>query len=199
GEALKFRGGDIPTVTCGEWFVLDDGDLLVAEKLDAWALPNALKAQARRDRALAERLAVEKLAGSPAPKLSGDVLLNTDKPPTWATLRGKPVLLVLLDFMQPSFVPLVPPLLAFHEMYGKQGLVIIGVHAKGSREEIEKRLTEEKMTFPVLIDDGKNEERFGIGFSACILIDREGKVVSVYKDVLAPPAEIEKLLDEKDR
>lgn len=31
------------------------------------------------------------------------------------------------------------------------------------------------------------------------LIDHEGKVLSDYKDVLAPPAEIEKLLEERDR
>lgn len=153
----------------------------------------------KRDAASAVRVAMQKLAGSPAPDLSGSVWLNADKPTTWKSLRGKSVLLVLFDLKQASFVPLVAPLLAYREMYGKQGLAIVGVHANGPREEIEKRLADEKITFPVLIDDGKNEERFGIGFSACLLIDREGKVVSVYKDSLAPPAEIEKLLEERDR
>jgi hypothetical protein len=46
----------------------------------------------------------------------------------------------------------------------------------------------------VLIDDGKTAERYGLGYSGCVLIDREGNVVSAYKDSLAPPTEIEKLL-----
>ncbi|HEV3339068.1 MAG TPA: TlpA disulfide reductase family protein [Pirellulales bacterium] len=195
--SLGFTGGEISRVTSGEWFVLDDGDLLVAEKLDAWRLPGALQAQAQRDPALAARLATEKLGGSPAPELSGQTWLNADRGPTWQELRGKPVLLVLFDLKQPPFVPLVPPLLAFAQMYGKQGLAIVGVHANGPRDEIEKRLAEQQIAFPVLIDDGKTTERYGIGYSACLLIDREGKVVSVYKDSLAPPAEIEKLLEAK--
>lgn len=147
---------------------------------------------------MAGRLATKKLGGSPAPQLSGENWLNADRPPTLDALRGKPLLLMLFDLKQPSFLPPVPPLLGFEETYGDQGLVIIGVHTKGPREEIEKRLGEEHIDFPVMIDDGKTEERYGIGYSACVVIDREGKVVSVYKDSLAPPAEIEKLLEGKE-
>lgn len=157
--------------------------------------------EAERKRRLAKtpapRRAEENLIGSPAPVLSGKVWLNADRPPSWEALRGKTVLLALLDLSQPSFLPLVPPLLGFQEMYGKQGLVVIGVHAKGPREDVATRLANEHITFPVLIDDGQTTERYGIGYSACLLIDREGKVVSVYKDSLAPPAEIEKLLERR--
>ncbi|HVA49507.1 MAG TPA: hypothetical protein VNH11_24285 [Pirellulales bacterium] len=71
------------------------------------------------------------------------------------------------------------------------------VHANHPRDEVKKKLADERITFPVLIDDGKTAERIGIGFSACLLVDREGKVLSVYKDSLAPPAQIEKLLEEE--
>jgi hypothetical protein len=148
------------------------------------------------DDALAARRAMQKLVGSSAPELSGKVWLNTDKPPTWRDFRGKPVLLVWFDLKQPSFLPLVPPLLEFHHTYGAKGLQIIGVHVKDAHDEVAMRLTEVDITFPVLIDDGKTAERFASGLS-CLLIDRDGKVVSVYKDSLAPPAEIEKLLVEK--
>jgi hypothetical protein len=194
GAPLRTSGGDMASVTLGEWFVLDDGDLLVARKVDAWHLSNALMARAQRDPAFGSKLATEKLAGSPAPDLSGETWLHTERPPTWESLRGKPTLLVLFDLKQPSFVPLVAPLLAFQEMYGKQGLAIVGVHAKGPPDEVEKRLAEQGITFPVLIDDGKTMERYLAGYSACVLIDRDGKVVSVYKNSLAPPAEMEKLL-----
>lgn len=135
---------------------------------------------------------------SAAPDLSGDVWLNADEPPTWKSLRGKPVLLVFFDLRQPSFLPLVPPLLGFRETYGKQGLVVIGVFAKAPRDEIAKYLAEEGITFPVLIDDGKTAERFVVGYSACVLIDREGKVVSLYRHSLASPADIEKLIGAKN-
>jgi hypothetical protein len=142
---LKFTvRRSVPRVSYGEWFLIDDGELLIAERLDAWRLPLALQAQSKRDPALAARLATEKLAGSPAPELSGNTWLNTAKPASWNDLHGKPVLLVLFDLKQPSFVPLAAPLLAFQEMYRSQGLAIVGVHADGPREDIEKRLAAEK-------------------------------------------------------
>ncbi|MGH8165547.1 MAG: redoxin domain-containing protein, partial [Rhodanobacteraceae bacterium] len=180
-SGMKFSGAPgLARFTYGPRFVIDDGDLLVAEKLDAWQLPFELKRLAQRDPALAARLAMQKLAGSPPPELSGETWLNVDEPPTWKSLRGKPALLVLFDLKQPSFAPLVPPLLAFEETYGKQGLAVIGVYAKRPRGEVEKLLTDERINFPVLIDDGKTAERYGLGYSACVLIDREGNVASVY-------------------
>jgi len=192
-QPLRSSGGEVASTTLGEWSVLDDGDLLVAKKVDAWFLPNALMARARRDPTFGAKLATEQLGGSPAPELSGETWLNTERRPTWESLRGKPVLLVLFDLKQPSFVALVPPLLAFQEMYGKRGLAIVGVHANAPREEVEKGLAEESIAFPVLVDDGKTIERYVVGYSACVLIDPDGKVVSVYKNSLAPPDEIEKL------
>lgn len=143
------------------------------------------------------KAAMPRLIGSPAPDLSGDVWLNTDEPPTWKSLRGKPVLLVLFDLRQRSFLALVPPLLGFRETYGKQGLAVIGVYAKAPRDEIAKHLAEEGITFPVLIDDGKTAERYVFGYSTSVLIDREGKVASVYRNSLAAPADIEKLIEAK--
>lgn len=144
------------------------------------------------------KAALPTLIGSPAPDLSGEVWLNADEPPTWKSLRGKPVLLVLFDLRQRSFLALLPPLVGFQETYGKQGLAVIGVYAKAPRDEIAKHLAEQGVTFPVLIDDGKTAERYVIGYSACVLIDREGKVVSVHRNSLASPADVEKLIEAKN-
>lgn len=198
-EPLRYSGGEVASARLGDWFLIDEGDLLMAKKLDAWQLPNALIARVRSDPAFGARLVTDKLGSAAAIELPAKEWLNADGPATLKGLRGMPVVMVLFDLNQQSFRPLVPPLMALGEMYGAQGLKIIGIHAQAPREEVEKRLAEEKITFPVLIDGGKAENRFGIGFSACILIDREGKVASVYKDLLAPPAEIEKLLEGKDR
>lgn len=190
-------GGGVLRKFYGKWFMEDDGELLVANRLEAWALPQELALRAKDDPALAARLATKKLAGAPAPELSGETWLNADRPPTLKSLRGKPVMLVLFDLQQRTFIPLVPPLLLFDEMYRKQGLAVLGVCPKRPRNQVAEDLADEHITFPVLIDDGKTEERLGINFSACLLIDREGNVVSVYKDSLAPPADIEKLLEQK--
>ncbi|HEV3341370.1 MAG TPA: redoxin domain-containing protein [Pirellulales bacterium] len=192
-------GGGVLRNFYGKWFVEDDGELLVANRLEACDLADELASRAKDDPALAARLAMKKLGGGLAPELSGDVWLNAGEPPTLKSLRGKAVLLVLFDRRQRSFMSLVPPLLTFQKTYGNQGLAIIGVYANAPRHNVAEELADEGITFPVLIDDGKTAEHYGIGYSACVLIDREGKVVSVYKDSLASPAEIEKLLKtEKD-
>ena len=198
GAQTKLRGR--PGVACyinGERFVVDDSELLVAERLESWRLPIELKARAKRDPVLAAKLALQKLKGAPPPELSGEAWVNTDKPLSWKVLRGKPVLLVLFDLKQPSFAPLVPPLQTIQETYAKQGLEVVGIHARARHDDIKKNLAEERVTFPGLVDDGQAEERFGIAFSACILVDRQGNVASVYKDSLAPPADIEECLEEK--
>jgi len=141
--------------------------------------------------------AASTLTGLPAPELSGKVWLSAKGPLKWKDLRGKPVLLILFDLRQPSFVPLVPAILTYEDSYGKDGLTVIGVHQNCPRDEVAKRLADERITFPVLIDDGKTGPRFVHGYSSSFLIDGEGKVISGYKNLLIPPAEIEKLLDGK--
>lgn len=215
GIRFTHRPGAPARVSSGEWFLIDDGTLLVAERVEAWRLQAELNRQAGRAQAVAPGfgappgrvMAVRRgatsgpatniLKGSPAPELSGEVWLNAEQPPQWKELHGKPVLLVLFDLRQPSFVPLVPPLLGFQDLYGKQGLVVIGVHQSCPRGEVEKRMADERIKFPVLIDDGKTGPRYILGFSSSFLIDRDGKVVVGYKDLLVPPAEIEQLLNAK--
>jgi peroxiredoxin len=135
------------------------------------------------------------LKGAKAPELSGKTWLNVKKPIKLSDLRGKPVLIVFFDLREPSFAPLIAPLLTYVDSYGKQGLSVIGVHRRCPRDEVSKRLAERRINFPVLIDDGQNAARYVLGFSASFLIDRKGNVLSEYKDLLVPPAEIEGQLD----
>lgn len=197
GVKGTFRPG-VRRLTFGEWFVVDDGELLVAERLETHNLQNEINRRAQIQRIVAAAEARRKLPGSPPPELTGETWLNADEPPTWESLKGNVVLLVLFDLQQPKFAPLVAPLLGFEETYGKQGLRVIGVYAKGPRDEIEKRLAETQIKFPVLIDGGQTADRYGLDYFGSVLIDREGKVATAYKDSLAPPAEIEKLLGKEE-
>jgi hypothetical protein len=197
GIKVTARPG-VRRLTHGEWFVVDDGELLVAERLETHNLQNEINRRANGQRIVAAAQARLKLPGSPPPELSGETWLNADKPPNWESLKGNVVLLVLFDLQQATFAPLVAPLLGFEATYGKQGLKVIGVYANGPRDEIEQRLAEARIQFPVLIDDGKTAERYGLGYSGSVLIDREGIVACAYKDSLAPPSEIEKLLGKEE-
>lgn len=133
GIKFNYRPG-VRRLTCGNWFVVDDGALLVAERLESHQLP--------------------------------------------------------------PFAPLTAPLLSYHEAYGKKELQIIGVHAACPHDQLEKLIAEKQIKFPVVIDDeGQTAARYKMGFQASFLIDRQGKVVAGYKDLLVPPAEIEKLLN----
>lgn len=82
-------------------------------------------------------------------------------------------------------------LLELLETYSKQGLTVIGVHANGPPHEIQKRLAEEHIKFPVLIDDGEGSKRFGVPFSTSILLDWTGTVVRLTNNVgLRQPASL---------
>lgn len=63
-----------------------------------------------------------------APELHDGLWLNTDTPLKLADLRGKVVLLEMWTFDCINCIHVVPSLIDWHEIYGDEGLVIIGNH-----------------------------------------------------------------------
>lgn len=175
----------------GELTLLDDGDLLVGQRLENWV---AVKKLARRELR-------KKLPGSPAPKLTGTWLNTGGEKLSWDDLKGNAVLLVFFNLsFQPSFTERLPEMKALDEFYDK-GLVIVGVHSRSSAEEGEQLVEKAglKLKFPVLVDEYDTENRYGVeDMPSYFLIDREGKIVWANLPTLPPRAEIEKLLPSKD-
>jgi thiol-disulfide isomerase/thioredoxin len=172
----------------GDRWVLDDGELLVANR----TRPEIYIAEKKRQ---AAREAI--LSGRPLPELDVTSWLNTDEPLTWDSLRGK---VVLVDFWGTWCGPCVaklPETQALHDKYAGRGLMVLGIHSNQGGEECAAFVAEHSYTFPIAIDSGKTADAFAVdGWPTYFLIDREGKVVKAFEHEPPRDEAIEKLLDE---
>lgn len=64
----------------------------------------------------------------PAPEITNEIWLNTDRPLTIEALRGQVVLLEMWTFGCVNCQRVIPYLVSWHEKFCKEGLVIIGNH-----------------------------------------------------------------------
>ena len=72
-----------------------------------------------------------------------------------------------------------------HDLYKDKGLVVIGIHAnRYETRDAVRRVSERKMTFPVVVDfpDGRSIARYqkhgiALAFPSYVLLDPEGKVL----------------------
>ena len=183
-----FRGGPVGSparVHFGEMRLMDDGDLLVAERREAW--------QAKSE--LARRAIRAQMVGSPPPELSGDVWFNANEPVSLKSLDGRPALLVFLDLRQPSFRQQLPLLKGFYDFHSKKGLAVVGVHQQYEKSEVEKQIADSKLDFPILLDDGQTAQRYATAFPSYFLINCEGKVASAYQPTLPSPGEMDRFME----
>ena len=140
----------------------DDGSLLgeydqpqdgVAAITPARLLELRSRADVTNEEARARRKAIEALIGKPAPEFPQDAVWLNSKPFTWASLRGK---VVILDFWaewcEPGRAEL-KKLKVLHEAREANGLTVIGIHPPGSpRELIKKVIDELHLDFPTCVD-----------------------------------------------
>ena len=84
--------------------------------------------------------------------------LNTEHPPTRASLRGQVVLVDFWDYACINCIRTLPYLNAWHKRYREKGLAIVGVHAPefafGRLEgQVEAAIAEFEVPYPVLLDN----------------------------------------------
>ncbi len=103
-------------------------------------------------------------------------------------LRGK---VVLINFWASWCPPCKEEIPLFEEVYKKyrdKGFEILAISTDSSIDALKDFLKDHKISFTVLLDNGKVSNLYGIqGLPTSFLVDREGKVVKVklgkYKEI----------------
>jgi thiol-disulfide isomerase/thioredoxin len=101
--------------------------------------------------------------------------------------RGKVVLLNFWATWCPPCIQEMPTMEKLHRELNREGLEVVAVNFRESREEVQKFFTEIGLTFTALLDkDGKVFEKYGAwGLPVTYIIDQKGALVGKaagYKD-----------------
>ena len=122
----------------------------------------------------------------PAPAWRNKTWLNTEKPLTLESQRGRVVLLNFWVFTCYNCTNTVPSLVEFDQKYRDQGLTIIGVHTpefppysgEHDKGNVERALEKYHIAYPVTQDnDTKTWDLYGIRFwPSFVLIDKRGQI-----------------------
>jgi peroxiredoxin len=129
------------------------------------------------------------LIGTPAPEFASDLQWINCSPMTMAQLRGHPVFIRFWYRNCPMCVSSAPMMNELQNRYGKDGLIVIGIHhAKTNRgdsvEDVSKAASDLGYKFPIAIDNSWSTiEKFWIHStaraysSASFLINKNGTIV----------------------
>ena len=149
----------------------------------AGALETASRAVAQAPLAA---LAAPGVAPRPAPAWRNKSWLNTDKPLTLESLKGRVVLLNFWVFTCINCTNTVPSLVDFDQKYRDQGLTIIGMHTpefppyagEHDKGNVQRALERYHIEYPVAQDnDTGTWDLYRIRFwPSYVLIDRKGQI-----------------------
>lgn len=196
--------GGVVEARHGDWYrLMDDGEMLVANRVEQWSAELDLNRLARQ----------AKLIGKPPREFGEGEWLNTDRPLAWDDWQGRVVLLYVETVRNTTDrralpIGINPQLNYLSEKYADRGLAVIGI-VEGVKNEDQEAAAEQKaaiaqtmkghrMTWPCKLESARAKAtnyEFGHGYPHCVLIGRDGRVASVFSGRLPAQTEIEKLLE----
>ena len=92
-------------------------------------------------------------------------------------LRGKVVLLDFWGVWCSPCVKSIPDLHRLMDRYGKEGLVVLGVHTPLKSERIPRFIREKRVRFAVGTDTGETARAYSVtNFPTYFLVDRKGRL-----------------------
>ncbi|MCH9654818.1 MAG: TlpA family protein disulfide reductase [Planctomycetes bacterium] len=169
GKGYGSQGGRRPAkFFYGKRHAEDDGQLFIVSR----SLNETVEYERNKQK-------VRKTLGDKlAPELSFVESHNTPTELTLSNLQGKPVLLDFWGMWCRPCVANLPKVEALYQKYRDRGFTVVGVHSSNGRENLREFLVENKITFPVVVDQGDTVEFYAVDqFPSYFLIDKAGKVV----------------------
>jgi thiol-disulfide isomerase/thioredoxin len=120
--------------------------------------------------------------GQPAPEITGQRWINSG-PLSLAALRGRVVLVDFWTYGCSNCRNVIPALRAWHQRYGPDGLVVVGVHTpeflwERPYDKVVQACQDLGVRYPVVQDnDYAIWKRFGIrAWPTAVLIDKRGVI-----------------------
>lgn len=133
----------------------------------------------KRERGGANDKAKDAYEQKAPPMIEAERWMNTDKNRElgWGDLKGKVVLIDLWTFWCGPCKAAVPKLNELHEKFGKDGLVVLGIHSDKDTAKGVAAVTEEGIKYPVALDGGVFFKAIGCdSYPDYVLVDRKGTV-----------------------
>lgn len=118
-----------------------------------------------------------------APELVGGKWLNTDKPVTLASRRGKVTMVEFWAFACSNCQANLPVYERWQSKYARRGFTIVGIHTpelsvERDEAKLKSFIAQNHIAYPILVDDkNQNWDRWNQqSWPAIYLIDKSGKV-----------------------
>ncbi|HVX13752.1 MAG TPA: hypothetical protein VHC22_21400 [Pirellulales bacterium] len=177
------------------YHLTDDGELLVARRVEQWQAAQELKRLSRQ----------KKLVGEPPRPFGEGEWLNSDRPVTWDDYRGRVVLLSVHRARTGEGAPPIsidPRLDHWRTKYAPFGLAVIGiVHSLRTAEQttaIADALQDDAIHWPFQLEADEamsTDYAFDGREPRYVLVGRDGRVASIGSGRLPTEIEIKNLLN----
>jgi peroxiredoxin len=122
----------------------------------------------------AKPVALPPLENRPAPQFKGRAL--DGKPVSLADLRGKVVLLNFWGTWCPPCREEIPELTRLHHELHEKGLEIVSVNVGDPKTRLEKFAAEQKIPYPILVQDSLPHRYRVASFPTSVIIDQQGQI-----------------------